>query len=172
MLKTMANPQPPPLPKEIRFDLLKDNLIKDDNRSDFYYNDNVKISYNYTDSDFESLTIYSIIIRTKDAMYIYRSPNDRLFFTFEVPNKIHIDLNIENLDKPIIKINDSVISNIKVEKNPVISNRFHGGKKSRKRRSQKKKRKSQKSKKLHNQNKSKKRRSQKKKQRKTHRKRK
>ena len=61
---------------------------------------------------------------------------------------------------------------IKVEKNPVISNRFHGGKKSRKRRSQKKKRKSQKSKKLRNQNKSKKRRSQKKKQRKTHRKRK
>ena len=171
-------PPPRPLPEEISFNLSKNDLNKDDNRNKISYNDNVEnnveISYNYTDSsDLERLTIYSIIIRTKNAMYIYKrnnTPEDRLFYAPEVPDKIPIYLNIEKLDKPIIKINsDQKISDIKVE---IINSRFHGGKKSRKRRSQKKKRKSQKSKKLRNQNKSKKRRSQKKKQRKTHRKRK
>ena len=199
-------PQPPPLPEEINFDLLttppasaspeqpstavKNTLIKEDNRNEIFYNDNVKISYKYSNFPFDNLQIYSIRITTKDAQYIYESSNlsNRLFYTDNVPDKIPIYLNIKKLDKPIIKINEKQISqeDIKVDKliqgDSSTTGRvaaglqgphgYSGGKKSRKRRSQKKKHKLQKSKKLRNQNKSKKRRSQKKKQRKTHRKRK
>ena len=185
--KLFRKKQPQPLPGVISFDLLKENLIKGDNRNEISYNDNVEISYKYNhyiitkSNEFDDFQIYSISITTKDAKYIYKaskSPN-RLFYTEDVPDKIHIYLNIKNLNKPIIKINEKQIlqKDIEVDKlehGDALGNRerFRGGKKSRKRRSQKKKRKSQKSKKLRNQNKSKKRRSQKKKQRKTHRKRK
>ena len=175
-----ALPQPQQaLPEEISFDLSKNYLDKDDRRHRIFIDNegNVEVSYKYSDSLFESLTIYSIIIRTNDAIYIYKgniTPEDILFYIYDdVPENIPLYLNIENLDEPIIKINNKEISDIKIEENKVSSTgRLLGGKKSRKRRSQKKKRKSQKSKKLRNQNKSKKRRSQKKKQRKTHRKRK
>ena len=165
----------PPLPGVISFDLSKNKLNKGDGRNRISIG-NVEVSYNYPNFGNERLTIFSIIIRTKDAMYIYKgnkTPGDRLFYIDDdVPENIPIYLNIKNLNEPIIVINKKQISNITVEENRVFNGRFHGGKKSRKRRSQKKKRKSQKSKKLRNENKSKKRRSQKKKQRKTHRKRK
>ena len=92
-----------PRPKEISFNLSKNKLINEYSKPQiFKYNDNINVSYNYTtDSGIERLTIYSIIIRTNDTMYTYkgdRTPEDILFYTDNVPDKIHIYLNIENLD--------------------------------------------------------------------------